>query len=313
MIYLGIDTSNYTTSVAAIDNDRVLSKRELIPVREGERGIRQSDGVFQHIKILPKLYSLLAEELSLCDIAAVGVSERPRNVEGSYMPVFMAGLGFAQVIADTLGVPLYRFSHQDGHVMAGILSAECETLLESEFLSVHISGGTTEILRSRFNGDNFLYEIIGGTRDISAGQLIDRVGVKIGLRFPAGKELERISKTALKAAKLPVSVDGAYMNFSGAEMRAFSMLETEDNVSVALGVLETVGNSLVRAVGNAVKSTGIKKVLIAGGVASNSIIRKMLEDGIDGDVFFASAELSSDNAVGTAQLAKINYLKNQER
>lgn len=306
MIYLGIDTSNYTTSVAAFDGGKLVSKRRLLPVKEGERGIRQSDGVFHHMKILPELFSELALEVDTKDIAAVGASARPRNVEGSYMPVFLAGMGYARVIADTLGVPLRVFSHQDGHIMAGIYSCGNSGLLNGEFLSVHLSGGTTEILKSRFNGKCFENEIIGGTRDISAGQFIDRIGVKLGLRFPAGKPLEELSRTANAAVALPISVDGAYMSFSGIETKASRMAEGCDSAELALGTLAAVRDTLIKAVNNAIAETGIKNALFVGGVASNELIRGGLTNKMNGDAFFASAELSTDNAAGIAKLTEIS-------
>lgn len=304
MIYIGIDTSNYTDSVAAVYGEAVISERRLLPVKEGERGIRQSDGVFHHMKLLPELFSELAGKIDIKKVAAVGVSTRPRNVEGSYMPVFLAGEGYARVISDALGVPLYRFSHQDGHIMAGIYSCGAEELLSGEFLSVHLSGGTTEILKSRFIGNGFSHEIIGGTRDISAGQFIDRIGVRLGLRFPAGRALEELSQNAKKEVKLPVSTDGAYMNFSGIETKAARIAAECDNSELALGVLTAVKNTLVKALNSAVSLTGIERILAVGGVASNGLIREGFKRELNGQVFFASPELSTDNAVGIAKLAE---------
>lgn len=310
MMYLGLDTSNYTTSAALITDGSVISKRQLLPVKMGERGIRQSDGVFHHIKLLPELIAEIASIYNLKKLSAVGVSEKPRNAEGSYMPVFLAGLGYARVISDTLNIPLYKFSHQDGHIMAGIYSGSAEELLNGEFLSVHLSGGTTEILKSEFSGNKFSNEIIGGTRDISAGQFIDRVGVNLGLPFPAGKPLEELSKSAEYAVKLPVCVDGAYMNFSGIETKASRMADSADKAELALGVLTAVKNTLVKSLQNAVNETGIKRILIVGGVASNEIIRHGLTDELDAQIFFASKELSCDNAVGIAKLTEtVNQVK----
>lgn len=305
MMYLGIDTSNYTTSVALIADGEVVSKRQLLPVKTGERGIRQSDGVFHHVKLLPELFFEIAKMYDLRGLSAVGVSEKPRNAEGSYMPVFLAGLGYARSIADTLKIPLYRFSHQDGHIMAGIYSGDAEELLDGEFLSVHLSGGTTEILKTEFLGDKFNNEIIGGTRDISAGQFIDRVGVNLGLQFPAGKPLEELSKSAKSAVKLPVCIDGCYMNFSGVETKASRMADSCDKAELALGVLTAVKNTLVKALQNAISDTGLNRILIVGGVASNELIRNGLINELDAKVFFASKELSCDNAVGIAKLTEI--------
>ena len=309
MSIIGFDTSNYTTSVAWTDGKENHNIRPLLYVKEGERGIRQSDGVFQHMKLMPEMFNKLSGLVDIKSVKAVGVSTRPRTVEGSYMPVFLAGEGYARVVADTLGVPLYEFSHQDGHVMAGIYSCDAFELLSGDFISVHLSGGTTEILTSRYEGYNFVHKIIGGTQDISAGQFIDRIGVKLGLQFPAGKALEQMALSAEQEEKLPVSVKGAYMNFSGVETKAMRMAETADENALALGVIENVKNTLVKAINNAIKETDIHRILVVGGVASNSIIRDGLTKKLNGKVYFADKEYSTDNAVGIAYLA---YLANKE-
>ncbi len=310
MSTLGFDTSNYTASTAWTDGETDKNIRQILHVKKGERGIRQSDGVFQHMKLIPKLFERLSAEIDMNDVKAVGVSTRPRTVEGSYMPVFLAGMGYASVVSSTLGVPLYEFSHQDGHVMAGIYSCGCFELLEKDFLSVHLSGGTTEILKSHYEGRNFVHEIIGGTKDISAGQFIDRVGVKLGLQFPAGRALEQLALSADRAEKLPVSVDGTYMSFSGVETKASRMADDfGDANALALGVLETVRDTLIKSINNAIKETNTHNILVVGGVASNGIIRQGLTEQLDGEVHFAKTEYSTDNAVGIAYLA---HLANKE-
>lgn len=296
---LGIDTSNYTTSAALFDGSEYRLLRKILDVKQGSRGVRQSEGVFIHNRELPSmLEALLGGDKPQC----VGVSTRPRSVEGSYMPVFTVGSGYARAAAAALGAPLHCFSHQDGHIMAGVYSCGRGELLDEPFISVHISGGTTEILKSEYDGYNFRNEIIGGTLDISAGQLIDRAGVAMGLKFPCGPELERLALTAGLSEKLPVSVKGAYMNLSGAETKLLRSISGVD-ASKALSVLEYVRDVLVKTINSAVSSEGLSRVLIAGGVASNSIIRKGLIENIDADVYFASKELSGDNSVGIAVLA----------
>lgn len=311
MSTIGFDTSNYTASAAWTNGREDKNIRQILHVKKGERGIRQSDGVFQHMKLIPALFEKLSAEIDMSDVKAVGVSTRPRNVEGSYMPVFLAGEGYARVVSAALGVPLYEFSHQDGHVMAGIYSCGGFELLEKDFLSVHLSGGTTEILKSRYEGRNFVHEIIGGTKDISAGQFVDRVGVKMGMQFPAGKTLEEMALTADRAEKLPVSTDGTYMSFSGVETKASRMMDAEyyDSAALALGVLENVRDTLVKTINNAIRKTNTHNILVVGGVASNGIIRKGLTEYLDGKVYFAKAEYSTDNAAGIAYLA---HLANKE-
>lgn len=301
-LFLGIDTSNYTTS-AAVCGDENISVRKIIDVKEGERGIRQSDGVFVHLKELPRLYESIGADLT--KTAAVGVSTRPRSVEGSYMPVFVVGESFARTAAKTLGVPLFRFSHQDGHIMAGIVSAGCRELLERKFTAVHISGGTTEILNCRYNGSGFDAEIVGGTKDISAGQLIDRLGVKMGMKFPCGREFDALSMTADKEIPLKTSVSEGYINFSGMENKLSEKIGAEDNAKIARSALAFIGKSLAAAI-NYGKP---ERVLFVGGVASNTYLRQCFAENIAAQTYFASGELSSDNAVGIAELAKRSWEK----
>ena len=308
-LYFGADTSNYTTSFAlAGDSDKMV--RRILDVAEGQRGIRQSDGVFAHIKNAPALLEELSEGVDFGAVKAVGVSTRPRSVEGSYMPVFLAGETIASSVATALGVPLYRFSHQDGHIMAGLLSAKREDLLEREFYSVHLSGGTFEILKAHYDGNIFPSEIVGGTKDISAGQLIDRIGVKCGIKFPCGKEISRLaeeyrdSKPNLKGdskIKLSVSEKDGYINFSGAETQGLKLAETEDVGLISYALIEVVGKSLIKAL----KSVGAKEVLLVGGVASSRPLKEYLLSSCDIDFCFADAEYASDNAWGIAKLTQL--------
>ena len=310
MIYLGFDTSNYTTSAAAC-GDTVCDIRKILTVKQGERGLRQSDAVFQHMKNLPDLYSQLAEKTDLKNAAAIAVSTKPRNQEGSYMPVFLAGEGYARVISDTLGIPLLRLSHQDGHIMAGIESCNAENLMDKEFLALQLSGGTCEILICHFESPGFSCKIIGGTRDISAGQLIDRVGVAMGLSFPCGKELEQIALTCEKHETLPSNTDGTYINFSGIETKTLSLIGKKDNAILAKGLFLAVAKSLYKALNQAVIQYGIKDILVVGGVASNSIIREYLKNTLNAELFFSSPKMSTDNACGIAGLCRLYYSQNR--
>lgn len=306
MISLGIDTSNYTTSSAIFDGENYRLSRKILDVVEGNRGIRQSDGVFIHNKELPGIIKDVSDKTK---IDVIGVSTRPRTVEGSYMPVFTVGHGYAKAISTVSGVNMYEFSHQDGHIMAGIHSCGAYNLLEGSFISVHLSGGTTEILASDYNGYNFDNKIIGGTLDISAGQLIDRVGVNLGLKFPCGVELEKLSGMTTKSVKLPMSIKDSYFNLSGVETKLLKGIGEEDSV-VARTVLTYIKDVLVNSINNAIMTTGINNVLLVGGVASNEIIRSGLKKELNADVYFASKELSSDNAVGIAILAYMAEEKN---
>lgn len=295
-LYLGIDTSNYTTSVA-VCGDTDVNLRKIIDVKEGQRGIRQSDGVFLHIKEFPHLFESL--DIDMRDIKAVGVSAKPRSQEGSYMPVFTAGESFARVIAKTLGVPLFATSHQDGHIMAGIVSCREYGLLKEEFTCIHLSGGTTEILSCKYKNGSFNPQIVGGTKDISAGQLLDRLGVALGIKFPCGRELDRLSLTAEESINLKISQDKGFINFSGMETKLLNMVGKEDARVLARSAILFIGNSINAAL----SFLKPEKVLFVGGVSSNTILRDMFsQQGYK--AYFASFELSSDNALGTAHITK---------
>ena len=196
MSVIGIDTSNYTTSIAYFDGLSGENCSRLLPVKQGELGLRQSDAVFAHIKSLPELSGRLFSHIQRETVTAVGVSTRPRAVEGSYMPCFMVGYSHAKLLADTLNVPLIEVSHQQGHVAASLWSAGHMELMNEPHLAWHLSGGTTELLLVEPEGKNVRCTKIGGTTDISAGQLIDRTGQLLELPFPSGKHLDALSKEA---------------------------------------------------------------------------------------------------------------------
>ena len=145
---LGIDTSNYATSLAVFDTagEVVCAKKRFLPVKEGQLGLRQSEALFHHTVALPEMMQELAQEFDLTKIDAVGVSQKPRPVEGSYMPCFLAGVSAAAAFAQAKGIPLVRTTHQQGHAAAALFAAKGEQLFAEKVLLFHISGGTTDLL-----------------------------------------------------------------------------------------------------------------------------------------------------------------------
>ncbi len=304
-IYLGVDTSNYTTSLAAVDREgRVIANlRRLLPVGDGERGLRQSDALFHHTRQLPELWQELRQHIEGKKIGGIGVSSRPRNVEGSYMPCFLAGVSSATAVSSALGLPLTVVSHQCGHLMAALVSAQRTNLADAPFTAYHVSGGTTELLSVRPSGDGaFLCEIVGGTRDISAGQLVDRIGVALGLPFPAGPALERLaaSYTGRVRRRRPTVTD-CRVNFSGVENLALSLYrETGDAAHTAAFVLTHIRDALSEIVSSYFEEHGATPLLCAGGVMSAKMLRLEMQSRFG--AYTAEPALSSDNAVGVAVL-----------
>ena len=301
---LGIDTSCYTTSVACFGGSGVLyDGRIVLPVRQGERGLRQSEGVFLHTRQLPPLVEEAFAAVSPSSIAAVACSRAPVDRADSYMPVFLTGLGVARALAASLGVPLHLLDHQSGHIRAALIWNE--KLAQAPFYAVHISGGTTDLLSVRMKAPGALsIEPLGRSEDLHGGQLVDRVGVHLGCSFPAGKELEALARKAVfKDVKIPASVRDLTCSLSGAESAALRELERGRAAQeVAYGIYDLLARTLTKLLDTAARRLGERPVLLCGGVASSQLLRELLCERCDLSLFFGESRYSSDNAVGVAAL-----------
>lgn len=307
---LGIDTSNYKTSVAIVDRRGhiLCDLRTLLKVKQGERGLRQSDALFQHIENLPQSLEKALAEGRARQIAAVAFSEQPRPAEGSYMPVFKAGIGFGRAAAAALNVPAFGFSHQEGHIEA--IRAYSSFREKEGFLCYHLSGGTCELLEVKQGKIG----IVGGSKDLSFGQVIDRIGVKLGMTFPAGEEMDRRALNARESSgylkKIPKQ--GLYFNLSGIETqcgrKAQQLLEADQTGEVDALVRELfdkIVRILIEVTEEACRSLRIRDVMFTGGVSSSSYISQMLKAHFKEtslSIDFGNQELSQDNAVGIALL-----------
>ena len=321
--YIGFDTSNYTTSMAACDEEGRIVANVKIPlsVKEGQRGLRQSDAVFLHTKNLSDIYALFKEKTEgYGKTLAVGASEKPRDAEDSYMPCFLAGRAAATGYAAATSSPVCFFSHQSGHIMAALYSAanpedgrqaaKLEELMKKPFAAFHVSGGTTEVLYVDPRGDDFRTELIGGTTDLNAGQAIDRVGVMMGLKFPCGAEMERLAeKNTAKLPKCKISVKGLECCLSGLENLATAHYKkTASTEETSAYVFEYVAATLDKMTEALRERYPDIPIIYAGGVMSNKIIKSRLSH--RESVYFASPAFSADNAAGIALLCRRRYLKN---
>ena len=296
---LGLDTSNYTTSTAVFDGTDGYQLGRLLDVESGSLGLRQSDALFQHVKRLPELFDRLRAEGRLEGIAAVGASIKPRWVEGSYMPCFLAGETAGRILADTLGVPFFPCAHQQGHIAAVAWGAGRLELLDKPLLAWHLSGGTTELLYVEPDGTGVLPRKIGGTSDISAGQLIDRTGVALGLDFPAGKALDALSREGKPVPGFSVKLNDLTFSLSGMENKVKDMAAAgAPAADVARFAVATVARTIRRVTDRALDQNPGLPVLCSGGVASNRLLRTVMSDAA-----FAGPQYSTDNAMGAAILA----------
>ncbi len=302
MTTLGIDTSNYTTSAAAYQPEGLcLNASRLLDVPEGSLGLRQSDALFAHVKRLPEQFLRLEQAGALENIRAIGASTRPRAVEGSYMPCFLAGASQGQVLAAAMGVPFFAFSHQQGHLAAAAWSAGRLELLDIPHLAWHLSGGTTELLYVEPVGYYMRARRIGGTTDLSAGQLIDRTGKLLGMRFPAGKALDAAAAGAGEEDCFPVKLKGLEFSLSGVENQVAERKKRgAGEGAVARFALNTIASAVIRVTQRAWEEYPGLPVLCSGGVASNSLLRREMTSACG--AVFAEPEFSTDNAMGIAIL-----------
>ena len=304
--HLGIDTSNYTTSVAIYDdiNNTVISCKKLLPVKEGEKGIRQSDAVFHHTVQLPQLINDLTNKFN-GKISSVGVSVKPCNEEGSYMPCFLTGISTAQAVSSFMNIPLYKFSHQDGHIAAALYSADKLDLIGEEFFAFHISGGTSQVLKVSPFDKYYNTKIISDSLDLKAGQAIDRVGVMLGLAFPCGPELEKLAlKSSLPFKKVKVFRRDGKFSLSGVENKCKKMFDDgEKPEDIAFYCINYIRSALDDTVKEIIEKFGEFPLVFSGGVMSNSIIRNDFISRYN--AYFAEPQYSSDNACGIAILSSI--------
>lgn len=306
-MYIGFDTSNYTTSVAVFDGEHMINKRRLLTVKSGERGLRQSDAVFQHTVNMPSLISEISVDKN--NIRAVAVSSRPRNIDGSYMPCFLVGINNAVSVSKFSGAPLYKTSHQVGHILAGLYSIQRLDLINEPFVAFHISGGTTEaLLVEPDNNEIITAKIIAQSSDLKAGQAIDRAGVMMGLPFPCGKELDRLSLLSDKKYKIKPSMNGLDCSLSGVENKAKKLFENgESKEDISKFVLTYIANSIDEMTQRIIDVYGNIPIMFVGGVMSNTLIRNQITKKYN--AYFAEPDLSCDNACGIAIYA---YLKDRK-
>ena len=311
--FLGIDTSNYTTSTALLCEDGTIKQfKKQLPVARGELGLRQSDAVFAHVKQLGNLLEgLLAGNEKL--ICAVGAASYPRDDEGSYMPCFLSGKMGGKSVAAALGIPLFEFSHQAGHIAAALYETKQNELFEREFLAFHVSGGTTQCLLvtpDETGKTPFKIAVIAESLDLHAGQLIDRAGAMLGLGFPSGPALEELAKGSRKKNAVKIAFKGLNCCLSGVENQCRRLLsDGEEPRDIARFCIDSIGHAVLDMTTRVLEKYPGRRLVYVGGVMSNSIIRDSITKRFD--AVFASPGFSTDNAAGIAVLCEKSFNKGE--
>ena len=302
MLTLGLDTSNYATSLAVYDTGTAqfpVMLKQFLPVKPGQLGLRQSDAVFHHTTALPLLLEQLSKQINLKELSAVGVSVKPRPAEGSYMPCFLAGRSIAVALHAALGIPLCETTHQQGHIAAALYAAGGD-LYDSRVLVFHVSGGTTDLLLV----NNLQVEkTVGSSQDLYAGQAVDRLGVLLGFGFPAGEDVSALAASCDEPITPKVSVKEAYCSLSGLQNQCEALLKSGKTPAyTAKYCLLCVAETVVRMLQFAQSQYPGLPCVCAGGVMSSDLIQNYVTAKLPG-VRFVPGKFSSDNAAGVALLA----------
>lgn len=313
-VFLGIDTSNYTTSLCLLGEDGTIlsDQRRILTVASGARGLRQSEALFQHVRNIPELTANLTKDLRSYTLSAIGVSVKPRPQADSYMPVFLPGRSLALSLSHLMAVPCFELTHQETHIWSGLASANGPQT--KQFLSIHLSGGTTEMaLVSKIEADvGLAIELLGETSDLHAGQFVDRLGVALGLTFPAGPALEQLALKAQETIPLATVQKEGKLSFSGPLTALERQIGQVEPAIIARTCLRAIARALVKWITWAEGQTSCRQVLIVGGVAANSLIRQDLVQALPHwEIYFSRPEYSVDNAYGAAYYAGLvsGYLR----
>ncbi len=303
MLTLGFDTSNYATSLAVFDTNAgevVCDIKEFLQVKPGQLGLRQSDALFQHTVALPRLLEQLSSRVDLTRIQAVGVSARPRPVDGSYMPCFLGGISAAKAFSAARALPLIETTHQQGHLAAALFATGETDLFSKTVLVFHVSGGTTDLLRCEHGGDSV--SCLGTSSDLYAGQAVDRLGVQLGYPFPAGVYVSQQAALCEERIKPKVSVRGTTCSLSGLQNQCEALLKQGKTAPyVCKYCLLCIAETLRRMAQAALEPSPDLPVVFAGGVMSSEIVRQYITARMP-QARFVPAKFASDNAIGVSVL-----------
>ena len=313
-IILGFDTSCYTTSIAAITLNReiILNEKIILKVKKDSKGLRQSEAVFQHVNNMGEISQVINDKLKNYNIVGVCASTKPRPVDNSYMPVFSVGYNFAKLLSSINNCPFYETTHQENHIEASLFNNDLEN--KDKFLAVHMSGGTTEILLVEKKDTNYKIEIVGGSLDVSFGQLVDRLGVNLNYKFPCGKYIDENALKCREKIKngLKTSVKAGYMNLSGIENQINKIINDYDKEYLSKILLDTLVRSMYKSLIYICEKYELKEVVFGGGVSASKYIRKELNEKLKREnikAYFTDGEFATDNGVGCAIIG-LNQRKN---
>ena len=317
VLILAIESSCDETAAAVVKNGReVLSNviSSQIELHKLYGGVVPEIASRKHIEKINQVIEEALEEanVTLNDIDAIGVTYGPGLVGA-----LLVGVAEAKAIAYATGKQLIGVHHIEGHISANFIENK---ELEPPFICLVVSGGHTHLVCVKDYGE---YEIIGRTRDDAAGEAFDKVARAIGLGYPGGPKIDKLSKEgnpdAITFPKAHIN-DAPYdFSFSGVKSAVLNYIngcqmkgETFNQADIAASFQKAVTDVLVENAMRAVDEYGMKKLAIAGGVASNSTLRQAMKDACKKkriEFYYPSPIFCTDNAAMIGVAAYYEYLK----
>ncbi|SCY73885.1 tRNA (adenosine(37)-N6)-threonylcarbamoyltransferase complex transferase subunit TsaD [Alkaliphilus peptidifermentans] len=320
IITLSIETSCDETSVSILKNGRyILSNIIASQIDQHQKfgGVVPEVASRKHIENINQVIdrALSEAKVTFDDITHVAATYGPGLVGA-----LLVGLSAAKAISFALGIPLNGVNHIEGHIYANFIE---DPTLKPPFICLVVSGGHTHLVLMKDYGS---YEVLGRTRDDAAGEAFDKVGRALGLNYPGGPEIDRLSKEGDKnAINFPRAFleEGSYdFSFSGLKSAVLNYLnskrmkeETIDIADVAASFQEAVIDVLTEKTISCAKEMGIKTVCLAGGVAANSGLRELFIKRCQNENItfkYPSIKLCTDNAAMIGCVGYYDYIKGLE-
>ena len=316
-IMLAIESSCDETSAAVVvDGREVLSNviASQIDTHKKFGGVVPEVASRMHIEVIDSVVkaALQEAEVSLKDIDAIGVTYGPGLVGA-----LLVGLQYAKGLSLGSNKPLIGVNHIQGHISANFIEHKD---LKPPFVSLVVSGGHTFIVYVKGYRD---FEVIAQTRDDAAGEAYDKVARALGLGYPGGPQIDKLAKegneNAIEFPRAKFQDDTLDFSFSGVKSAVLNYLNKAKMKDEEINTAD-IAASFQKAIVYVLKTNlfltcerrGVKRIAVAGGVASNSCLRKTLQD--EGDkrgieILFPSPILCTDNAAMIGSAAYFNYLE----
>lgn len=262
MYVLGIESTAHTFGAGVVKDGKILSnERDTYKPKQG--GIIPNEAAHHHYMLAPEIIrrSLEKANVSMDKIDIFAVSQGP-----GLMPCLRVGYQISRFLSDKFNKKIIGVNHCIAHIE---IARRSTGLMDPVML--YVSGGNTQVITY----ENGRYIVFGETQDIGVGNMIDKIGRKMGIPFPAGPIIEDLAKKGKNYIKLPYSIKGMDVSFSGMETFVSRLLNTKKKEDLCFSIQETAFAMLIEASERAMAYCKKESLVITGGVAGNDRLNEM--------------------------------------